>query len=53
MKRKYTTFDEAVAQYTQYTGDVPEAGKMIDLYHRYRNNWKSYNSFLEWMIYNE
>lgn len=53
MKKKYTTFEEATAQYTAHTGEIPEAGAMIDLYHRYRNVWQSFNGFLDWLIYNE
>jgi hypothetical protein len=26
---------------------------MIDMYHRYRNVWKLYDGFIDWLIYNE
>ncbi len=53
MKKKYTTLEDATAQYTAHTGEIPEAWAMIDLYHRYRAEWKHYKDFLEWLIYNE
>ncbi len=53
MKKKYTTLEEATAQYTAHTGKIPEAWAMIDLYHRYRNEWKSFDGFLDWLIYTE
>ena len=51
MKKKWTTIDEATAQYTEITGEVPEVGQMIDLYHRYRNEWKYFDGFRDWMMY--
>lgn len=53
MKRKYETLEEATAQYTAHTGEIPEAGAMFDLYHRYRNEWKAFDGFLDWLIYHE
>lgn len=51
MKKKWTPLDEATAQYTEITGEVPEEGQMIDLYHRYRNEWKHFDGFRDWMMY--
>lgn len=53
MKKKYETLEEATAQYTAHTGEIPEAGAMFDLYHRYRNEWKAFDGFLDWLIYHE
>ncbi len=53
MKRKCITLEEATAQYAEYTGCIPEAGDMIDMYHCYRNEWKAYNGFIEWLMYHE
>ncbi len=53
MKKKYITLDEAIAQYTEYTGAIPEAGDMIDMYHCYRNEWQAFGSFLDWLMYHE
>ena len=52
MKKKYTSYEEAESQYTAYIGTAPEMWVFIDLYHRYRNEWKHFNDFLEWLIYN-
>ena len=52
MKKKYETLEEATALYTAHTGNIPEAWEMVDLYHRYRNEWQGYNGFLDWLIYN-
>ncbi len=51
--KKYSTFEGAIAQYTEYIGCIPEAGHMFNIYHRYRNEWKAYKSFLDWLIYHE
>lgn len=51
MKKRWTTLDEATAQYTAFTGKVPEYNRMIDLYHRYRNEWKHFDGFRDWMMY--
>ncbi len=53
MKKRWTTFDEAAAQYTAYTGKVPEESKMQDLYHQYRNEWKGFDGFRNWMEYHQ
>jgi len=51
MKKRWTTFDEATAQYTDFAGKVPEYGQMIDLYHRYRNEWTYFKDFHDWLMY--
>jgi len=51
--KKYTSMDEAIAQYTAHTGLIPEVTAMIALYHLYRNEWKAFDGFLDWLIYNE
>ncbi len=51
--KKYPTFEEAITQYTEYTGRIPEIEHIIEVYHRYRSEYKGYKSFIEWMIYNE
>ena len=53
MKKRWTTFDEAAAQYTAYTGKVPEESKMQVLYHQYRNEWKGFDGFRNWMEYHQ
>ena len=53
MKKKSETLAEATALYTAHTGNIPEAWEMIDMYHRYRNVWKLYDGFIDWLIYNE
>lgn len=53
MKRKWTSFEEAEALYKSHTGESLDEWAMIDIYHRYRNEWKGYDGFLDWLIYNE
>ena len=49
MKIRWTTFEEAAVEYTALTGEIPEASLMFGLYHRYRNEWKHFNGFRDWM----
>lgn len=50
---KAITFEEATAEYTAMTGEIPTLNKMIELYHHYRKTlkdyeWKSFNEFMKW-----
>ena len=51
MRAKWTTLEEAEVQYTAITGKVPELSEMCDLYHRYRNEWKGFDGFHDWLTY--
>lgn len=51
MKKCWTTLEEAEVQYTAITGKVPELSEMCDLYHRYRNEWKGFDGFHDWLTY--
>lgn len=53
MKKKYETLEEATAIYTKYAECIPEEADMVDMYHRYRNEWKGFNGFLDWLMYHD
>ncbi len=50
--KKVDSFDNAIVSYKDILGECPEITEIIDLYHSYRNCWKQYRSFSEYLIYN-
>lgn len=52
MKKKWTTFEDATVQYAEYAGVIPNELDMIDMYHRYRSEWKAFDGFVDWLVYN-
>jgi hypothetical protein len=53
MKRKINTFEEAIAIYAEYYGNIPKITKIMDLYYEYRKNAKQYDGFKDWLIYTQ
>lgn len=49
MRKTYTTYDQAIGEYNNYFGEAPTFDQITDLYHRYRNNWRLYNGFADWL----
>ena len=52
MRKHWTTWDEATQEYAKHTGLIPELSEFTSLYHNYRNNWKHFDGFIDWMRYN-
>lgn len=48
--KRYTTYEEAINQYMEHTGEVPTIKRMDEMYHKYRLDWRHYNGFTDWMI---
>ncbi|GHU55151.1 hypothetical protein AGMMS49975_16550 [Clostridia bacterium] len=51
MKKKYTTYDDAIKQYNIYFGKIPTFNEITNLYHKYRNEWKHFDGFTDWLVY--
>lgn len=48
---KYTRYEEAIKQYTDYTGETPEWKQIENLYYEYRKVSRHFDSFLDWFTY--
>ena len=53
MRRTYDTMEQAISIFNDRYGKEPTQREIIHLYHQYRNNWKPYDGFLDWLIYHE
>ena len=45
MPKTYITLEEAIAKYNAYFGKAPTEREIEHLYHNYRNSWKQYKDF--------
>ena len=51
MKNKRTTFETAIEIYNKLTGSAPTEIIITNLWHVYAGEWKKWNGFEEWMVY--
>jgi hypothetical protein len=51
MKKHWNTLDEATEQYNTYYGKCPTQREIEGLYHKYRFDWKQFDSFTQWLQY--
>ncbi len=49
--KKYTDYETALREYSEFTGETPRESDFVFMYHIYRNSWKEYNGFMEWYTY--
>ena len=51
MTKKPDTIDHATSVYIRYTGATPGSIEIENLYHAYRNQWKAFSGFEEYLQY--
>ena len=50
MRKMYSTYEQAVVDYNEYYGKCPTVNEIDELYHRYRCEWKGFDSFADWLM---
>ena len=53
MKKKRDTFEQGIEIYNARYGKAPTISEIIDLWHRYANEWKHFDGFADWLTYHE
>jgi hypothetical protein len=51
MNKKRTTYDTAVEIYNNRYGKEPTQKEIENLWHKYANEWKNYDGFIDWLEY--
>jgi hypothetical protein len=52
MKKAKTAYEEAIVIYTTFYGTPPAFNEITGLYHKYANEWKHFDGFMNWLTYN-
>ena len=47
MRKTYTKIEQATVDYTEFYGKCPTQREIENLYHRYRADWKHFDSFAD------
>jgi len=51
MKKIKVTYEQAVEEYKSVYGEDPTFNEITDLYHRYANEWRHFDGFIDWLAY--
>ena len=52
MRKTKTTYDEAIAIFTTFYKRAPNFNEITGLWHRYANEWRHFDGFMDWIINN-
>ena len=53
MKKQRTSYEQAVIDYKNLTGEYPTFNQITSAWHGYASEWKHFNGFTDWLIYHQ